>query len=211
MHYYYDFLVNLEEVAYAFYEWREDDPLLLVKKVPLVKVSNYDLKMMLSYQVQIPMEVLERYLHKTILTNSKERATMILFTSTKNHVLIEFNDQGISLLRSQLLLEDDRNVRDLAYALKETAIPYKKLQKIETRRELRIASEEKKIIEIELKTIEASKNIDQLSYYYYEWFGEIESDFESMLARCQKELKLPYNLKMHELCSLIQLSYREYS
>jgi len=44
MHYYYDVLANLEIDLWDFYEWEETDAILPIKKVPLVRVTESDIK-----------------------------------------------------------------------------------------------------------------------------------------------------------------------
>ena len=44
MHYYYDLLVNLDDVAWEFYEWEKKDNILPVKKIPFVRVNEKEFK-----------------------------------------------------------------------------------------------------------------------------------------------------------------------
>ena len=59
------------------------------------------------------------------------------------------------------------------------------------------------------KTILKDQNISKCKYLYYEWFGQISDDLEKMITTCYQELKKPYTLKIHEVASLIRLSYKE--
>ena len=40
MNYYYDIILNWNDLAYAFFEWNETDYLELMKKIPLIKVKH---------------------------------------------------------------------------------------------------------------------------------------------------------------------------
>ena len=134
---------------------------------------------------------------------------MILISSTKNSLVLELADDGKIINRSKLLIEDENNINELATTLKEISIPFKKIKQIKREREFRQALEEKNLIKIELKTLKEKENISKCAYLYYEWFGELETDLDKMIETCLQELKKPYSLKIHEIVSLIRLSYKE--
>ena len=200
MKYLNDVLLNFDEIAYEFYEWEKEDDLVRIKRVPVVCISEKDLFIFLQNKIQIDKEELS-------VCSKKEH--IIIFTSKKDHIAIEFDLEGKELFRSRLTIEDDLNVCEIAYSLKEKKLRYQTLQKICHQREMRIASKEKQLIQIELKVIEASHQIEKLSYLFYEWFDEIESHFDQMLNKCYLELQKPYSLQMHKIAHLIKLSYKE--
>ena len=39
MHYYYDLLINLDELPWEFYEWDKKDTILSVKKIPFLRIK----------------------------------------------------------------------------------------------------------------------------------------------------------------------------
>lgn len=209
MRYLNDILLNLDDVAYAFYEWRSTDNLISVKKIPVMNILEEDLFEILKYKIKLPMSFLDEYHKKTIIKGSQERATMILFANKKGNIVIEFNDEGKEIARSHLQIEDDLNAVELACTLKENKFEYQKIEKIKNNHELRIAQNEKRLIKTELKTLEAKDNIGKLSYLYFEWFSIFEENKTVMINNCLEELKKPYNSKMHEIASLIKLSYKE--
>ena len=51
MHYYYDVLANLDTTLWEFYEWEQTDPIISIKKLPLVRVSENDIITFMKYQV----------------------------------------------------------------------------------------------------------------------------------------------------------------
>lgn len=209
MQYYYNLVVNLDEVFWEFYEWENTDHLVSIKKVPFIRINSNNFKNILINEIKVDKEWLKNYINKTIIKNKKEKATMILFSTTKNCILLEFEEDGKVLYRSKLLLEDENNCNEFSYALKEINIPYKKLEKLPLRKDYRKAIEEKRIIKTELKTLQTSKNIEKCSYLFYEWFGIIENDLDYMIDYCEKELEKSYNLKIHKIAELIKLSYKE--
>ena len=129
--------------------------------------------------------------------------------ATNHSLIIEFSIDGNVLSRSKLLIEDENDINEQAKTLKEQKIPYQKEKKIETRKDFRQALQEKNLIKIELKTILKDQNISKCKYLYYEWFGQISDNLEKMITTCYQELKKPYTLKIHDVASLIRLSYKE--
>ena len=209
MHYYYDLLVNLDETSWEFYEWDKKDSIIPIKKIPIIRIKEQDFLKIYSYEGQIEEEWLKTYQKKTIIKGNVQNVTMILISSTKNSLVLELADDGKIINRSKLLIEDENNINELATTLKEISIPFKKIKQIKREREFRQALEEKNLIKIELKTLKEKENISKCAYLYYEWFGELETDLDKMIETCLQELKKPYSLKIHEIVSLIRLSYKE--
>ena len=208
MHYYYDLLVNLDEVAWEFYEWEKKDVILPIKKIPFLRINEKEFKEISAYEGKIEKNWLEPYIGKTQIKKDKSK-NLLLLSTTKNSLAIEINSTGQIISRSKLLIEDENNCNELASSLKETTIPFSSQQKIPLRSDFRQAIKEKNLIKIELKTLKETNNISKCSYLYYEWFNILEDDLSTMLENCLEELKKPYTLKIHKIASLIRLSYKE--
>ena len=208
MHYYYDLLVNLDEVAWEFYEWEKKDVILPIKKIPFLRINEKEFKEISAYEGKIEKNWLKPYIGKTQIKKDKSK-NLLLLSTTKNSLVIEINSTGQIISRSKLLIEDENNCNELASSLKETTIPFSSQQKIPLRSDFRQAIKEKNLIKIELKTLKETKNTTKCSYLYYEWFNILEDDLSTMLENCLKELKKPYTLKIHKIASLIRLSYKE--
>lgn len=208
MHYYYDLLVNLDEVAWEFYEWEKKDVILPIKKIPFLRINEKEFKEISAYEGKIEKNWLEPYIGKTQIKKDKSK-NLLLLSTTKNSLVIEINSTGQIISRSKLLIEDENNCNELASSLKETTIPFSSQQKIPLRSDFRQAIKEKNLIKIELKTLKETKNTTKCSYLYYEWFNILEDDLSTMLENCLEELKKPYTLKIHKIASLIRLSYKE--
>ncbi len=209
MHYYYDVLANLEIDLWDFYEWEETDAILPIKKVPLVRVTESDIKSFFKYNVVFDQEWIQKYLEKTIVKNSKEKLSCILFSSTKNCILLEVDGCGRTISRSRLLMEDENNCNEVAFAIKPSSVLYKIESKLKQRQELRQITAEKHLIEVELNTLRENKNQIKCSYLYYEWFGSLESNFEKMLEDMTEELKKETFAKFHQIAKIIKMSYKE--
>lgn len=208
MRYCYDLIVNLDNSFWEFYEWEEQDNLVSLKKVPLIKVSDFDLRQFLQYDVCFDEEWIKPFLGKTLLRGKKEKLSCLLFSSGRDCVVFEVNEKGCVVARSRLLITDENHCNELVASLKSEFVPYKLLNKLTCSREFRKANYEKHLIEVELDTLEASGNVSKCAFFYYEWFGFVEDNLEKMIWDCREELKKEYTIKMHEIASLILLSYK---
>lgn len=209
MQYYYDVLANLDTVYWKFYEWETTDSILAIKKIPLIRVSEKDLETMLEYNVEFDPNWIINYTKKTIIKNQKEKESCILFSSVKQNIILEITETGQVISRSLLLVEDEIECMEVALALEEEKIPFKKKEKLENFKEFRQAKKEKDMIQIELNTLKKTKNQKKCSYLYYEWFGELQEDLNKMLEKMERELKKDYTKQIHKIASLIKLSYKE--
>ncbi len=209
MQYYYDILVNFDTTLWEFYEWEEQDPIVRIKKIPLLRISEKDIRKFLSYQIEIDSQFLQKYKNKVIWKNKKEDSTCLLFSSTKHALVLEFDESGKSIFRSKLLIEDENNCNEVANSLECISIPYEIKEKLPIRHYFRQEEEEKHRITIELNTIRETGNMKKCSYLYYEYFGILENDLGKMIEDFERELQKEYNSKIHKIVKLIELSYKE--
>lgn len=209
MHFYFDLLVNLDEIMWEFYEWDKKDNIVFLKKIPILKISEKDFSAISLYNGLIESKFLEKYQNKTIIKGMKKNYTMLLLTTNKNCLVVELNKKGNIISRSKLMIEDEINCLEKAEKFKEIKLPFQKHNKIIIRKDFRQGEREKRIIRTELKTIYNNQNLLKCSYLYYEWFGILESNLEKMLNNCFKELEKPYSLKIHHISNLIKISYKE--
>ncbi len=209
MHYYYNFLINLDTCFWSYYEWEKTDNLIWIKKMPVVKISDRDIKKFLEYDISFSKDWVSSYLDKTLIKSKRTKLSCILFSSGKNSLVLEVNENGKVLSRSKLLMLDECDCNDFVSHLKSEWMEYELLDKLRYDDEFRKAIYEKHMIEVELNTLKETHNLSKCSYLYYEWFGVIESDMEKMLKNCYQELKKPYTLKIHEITELIEMSYKE--
>ena len=47
----YDVLLNFKKIAYEFYEWNNDDDIIHVKKMPIIKVDENTLNEFINYDL----------------------------------------------------------------------------------------------------------------------------------------------------------------
>ena len=118
MNYYYEVKLNFNDIAYKFYEWDKNDKLEIVKKIPIVKIKSKILKKMITNNFKIEKDFLNYISNKTLCKNNYIIKNACIFCDTKSSIAIEFDDDGKSIARSFLLLEDENSVCELSYSFK---------------------------------------------------------------------------------------------
>ena len=162
MNYYYDLILNWsEDTAFYFYEWNDTDSLELIKKIPIFKVKHKTFLDLIQNKVKIDEDTMLLIKDKTIL-GTQSLVTKIeyasLFTDGKNVIAIEFNKEGESAFYSNLLIDDELNVLEICYNLKEYTCFYEILAKKDNNHLLRQEKEAKDLITLEIKNLYQTKN-----------------------------------------------------
>lgn len=213
MNYYYDIILNWQEKqTYEFYEWNDFDNLELIKKIPLFKVKHKVFLDILENNIKVSNEFLEMIQDKTLVSTKKvfKKITYAcLFTDTKNVIALEFNDKGISICRSNLLVDDELNVLEVIYGMKETIIEYEVQDKILPSHELRQIKEAKNLILIEMNSLIEQKDLAKLKYLYYEYKHIALNDINEIYKRIINELENNFNEQTLKLYYIIKLSYHK--
>ncbi len=212
MYYYYDILLNFgdDNALYEFYEWEEKDNIDFVKKIPLFRVSGEVLKDQMKYKTKFDTELLERIKNKTILkSSSKNLENTFLICDTKSALALELNEEGEVISRSKLILGDELNLSEIMFTMKETKMNYEKLEKYQSRVELRQIEEIKKLIKCEINTLYESKNSSKLKYLYYEWFNKTCDNINTIIKEMNHVLKTTYDENLERIYQLIKMSYNK--
>lgn len=211
MNFYYDIILNWSELnAYSFYEWNDTDYLELIKKIPIFKIKHQNFINICENKVKVDKEFLESIKDKTLISgkniiNKIDYAA--LFTDSKNVIALEFNQEGISISRSKLLIDDELNLLETLYNLKETNFNYEIIENLKTNKILRQECEAKRVIALEINNLYQNKDISKLKYLYYEYKKEKTEDIESIYNTIIKDLKEELNTNILKLYYIIKLSY----
>ena len=213
MNYYYDIILNWkEDKAYEFFEWNDTDYLELIKKIPLIKIKHKVLLDIMMYNIKVDTSFLETLQDKTLVSakkNFKRIEYASLFTDGKNVIAIEFNHEGKSISRSNLLIDDELNVLEVIYGMKETTLDYEILDKLEENKDIRQVEDAKKLILLEINNLYENKEKDKLRYLYYEYKKENIEDINYIYESITNDLKTKFNQDILKLYYIIKLSYHK--
>ncbi len=207
MKYIYDIILNFNEELYEFYEWEDEDSFDYVKKIAIIKVTKDVFNDILNNKIMIDSEIVKS-LFNTCEVYTKNSVKYIeyacLFTSNSSIIAVEFNYKGISILKSDLLIDEALDIIELMKKTKPLDLNYKIIsiskKELITRKEKNMLS----FMQREIDNMYNNNNIEKLKYIYYECFNKNESNiikiYESLneyIKTFPKELydllMLPYN------------------
>lgn len=206
MNYYYDLVLNFNETAFMFYEWNENDVIELIKKIPLFSVNNKVLKDLIFNEIVVDKEFLNLIENKCELKNGTLKY-VALFASKNGAIALEFNNDGKSISRSFLQVDDEIGVTEMLYTIPLFKFDYTLGQKIKINKNLRIEEDIKKFIELEIDSLYKKGNFDKLKYLYNEWFLKDSDDLNIIYKDMKEKLKGDLTDKEMNIYNLIRLSY----
>jgi len=211
MNYYYDIILNWnEEAAYDFYEWNDTDYLELIKKIPLFRIRHKSLIDIISNKIKVNSEFLELVKDRTIISGKNLINKVMyasLFTDGKNIIAIEFNSEGYSISYSKLLIDDELNVLEISYDLRDYPLEYEIVEKLKLITNLRQEDEAKRLITLELNNLYQNKDLAKLKYLYYEYKKNTKENIEEIYKELLNTLKEDFDNNILKLYYIIKLSY----
>ena len=131
MNYIYDVLLNFQKEYYDFFDWNQNDNLYHMRKVPIIKVTNLNLKEIKNNIIKFDNLLnlinnkAERFSKNTI---SKQKYIFII--SNENECLaLKLNKNGIITHKSSLLPNEQDDIIEISKIQKITTLNYKIIKK----------------------------------------------------------------------------------
>lgn len=183
MKYIYDLILNFNDDFYDFFEWNEEDNIEYIKRIPLFKVSNKTIRDLKMNKVILASDFIENINDKCEVYMKSGIGNIeyaCLFCSNDSAIAIEFNYKGISIYKSDLIIDEALDIIDYCKKIKSIKLNYKIITESEmlfiTRKENMMIN----FIKRELRELFENKNIDKIKYLYYECFNKIETNISRM-------------------------------
>ena len=211
MNYIYDILINFnEEEIYEFYEWDKNDNIEHVRKIPIFKVRTKDFINIKKNNITVDKAFLNKIRDKTeIFTNTSidKREYCALITDGMDLIIVEFDENGCSIQKSSMLLDEYEDTLDESDLLDIVDIKFN-VTKINNDIEFktRYQKEIYKYIEKELEKLIEEKSYNKLKYLYYEWYNNKITDMTNIIKRLLDILHMDFSCKHEEFFNLIKLS-----
>lgn len=206
MNYYYDIVLNFQEKNYMFYEWEEEDIIDIIKKIPIFQVNIKTFKDLINNEINVDLEFLKSIENKTELKN-KTLKYVALFASKNGSIALEFNNEGKSIYRSFLQVDDELGTIEMLFTLPVYKLNYTILKKISISKNLRKEDNIKNFIKKEIDLLYNNKEIDKLKYLYNEWFLKDNDDILKIYNEMNKKLQDKLSDREITIYNLIRLSY----
>jgi len=183
MNYIYDIYLNFNNKLYDFFDWNKNDKLIHIKKIPIFRLSEENLKKCVHNSIKIDNVFLKNVHNKTELWDNKEKLDYCaLFSDYNDIIAINFDNNGNSYQKSFLCVDEELEILETISKLKETNIEIKITKKnnsiLKTRKQLK----DEEFIYKELKHIDTEK----LDYIYFECFGKYEKNKKIIINDIKK-------------------------
>ena len=204
----YDIVLNYERVedSYESYEWSKNDYFTYIEKIPIIRVSTKQLKEIYSSTIQLSKLLLKQIYRKTFSSIGVIPYCMLV-TDMLRVLSISFNEEGISTMKSSLLLDEEEAIIEENREMVCRNISYKVL---ETNSSLFWGTRrEKKIQKYLLKEIEKlSKNhlYDEIHYLYRE-LSSVPRKMEEEYFFLIEQVRNHFHPSCESLYEIIQFSH----
>lgn len=206
MNYISDIVLNFFELdkTVDFFEWNSNDNIIVIGKIPLFRVDSKVMNDLLKSRVSVSNEFLESILNKTYTDNSFIKYSA-LFTDLVSVIALKFNEDGLVLEKSNLLIDEEDIVIEEGEFLSCTYFNYKVVEEVYdnsflTRREKFI----RKYLLNEINNLYKDGMFDEINYLY----SEMYSDNKSIDARYKfliDDISNNYDSKYNKLFDVIEM------
>ncbi len=202
MNYIYDIILNFNEEFYDFYEWKNNDNVINVRKIPVLKVDENTYVSLRNNKVQVSMETIDSLKKNFSLYNEKIEGNIIcLITNGMSAFGVMFNNNGYLIKRSSMLFDEEEEVIDESENIKEVKIEFVKNEKQKSNNISRIVKEKQKFIKDYITSLDDELT---LKYIYYDYF-EREENRNNIKEILLSEINSKWNSKLSKLYDLTKL------
>lgn len=208
MKYVYDIILNFNEKYYDFFDWNTNDNIDYIKRIPVYKVSNRVMRDLVLNKIQIDKKIIEEIYNKCeIYTNIgiEKIEYACLFCSDDMVIGIEFNSNGKSLYKSDLIIDESIDIITYMKKNKINKINYDLIEHYKINFITRKEESKINFIKRELNDIYMNNKIYKLKYIYYECFGKNEINTSKMNMDLKKYM-LENTNKLFDLLKLTSLT-----
>lgn len=204
MTYIYDILLNFNEEYYDFYDWNKEDRIIHIKKIPIYRINDKDLKNIISSTVIFENKFLDMIKDRTevfLRHEIKNIKFCCLLCGKEKIIAVNLNENGKVIAKSDLLIDEYNEIinviEDYTYTQVNYVIENKNEDNNFTTRRLK---EKNKFVIKELDSF----TLDELEYIYYECFSENENSKQAIIKKLYE-----YN-DQEQLYKLVKIISRRY-
>ena len=211
MTYIYDVLLNFSDTEriVEFFEWNNNDSIDHIKRIPLIRISSKSLNDLINNNIVVEKEFLDKIKDLTLMyKKTKNLEYAILITDLNKVIAIEFNKEGKIIAKSGLLLDEEEEIIDESYDLKEEKLNYKIETKINNNIFLtREEQKKQRYLLLELDNIVKENNRNKLNFLYQEIFLKDKLTFEEKYLKLKEDIEKNYTSKYNNLYETVRLTY----
>lgn len=210
MNYIYDIVLNFNSYSNCleFYEWLKGDKLDYIEKIPIIKINSMQLEDILFKRIKINDNLLDKIYNKTITSTGVINYSLLVTDSNK--VLgLKFNNKGLLVEKSNLLLDEEEAVLE---EINDLDMEYFDYEVIEDNKEMLFLTRYERLIREsllkELNNLYDNKMYDEIEYLYYEIFNE-NCSIQNKYKKLINNIRDNFNYKFISLYRVIELSIKK--
>lgn len=202
MNFIYDIVLNFNKSYYDFFEWNKKDSIINIKKIPLFLVDNDTFFSIKYNKVTVSNNFINNIKDKTFTYSRLKLGPSCLISNGKEVIGVLFNDNGLVIKKSSLLLDEEEEVLNeiINYNIYKIEIIKNKKRKIDNIN--RIEKEKKDFL---IKYITKEENSANLRYLYYDFFEKEEIDDIKIKNLLLKEIKSNWNKKLDNFYDTVKI------
>lgn len=205
MNYIYDIVLNFNNNYYDFFEWKKNDKIINVKKIPVFKVSDGDIYSFKYNDVKVDKEFLNRICDLTTFYNRKSNYKyMCLLSNSNESIGVLFDDDGNLLKRSSMILDEEDEVNEEVCMNDITKFKYLKNIHKDISFVSRIDNDKRNYLLSYINKLDANLDSCLLKYIYYDYFELDESDSKKIKDVLLNSL-INDEINMEKLYSLVRI------
>ena len=211
MTYVYDIVLNFNSDLFEFYEWKNDDIVLHIKRINLILVNSKSYNEILDNIVVFNNDFLISIFNRCEYYTNRNVKTIpyaVLLTDSYRVIAIILDKKGKTIKYSSLLLDEEEEVLETCHNVVETKLKYH-IETEKNKNDFQTRDERKIITYIKNDLIQNYQkgDINKLKYLYYEYFNKQSDNIEQIYQDLLFELKKGINKRHYDLYTLIKLSY----
>ena len=211
MTYIYDVLLNFSDTEriVEFFEWNNNDSIDHIKRIPLIRISSNAFNELINNNIVVEKEFLDKIQDSTwMYKKTKNLEYAVLITDLNKVIAFEFNKEGKIIAKSGLLLDEEEEIIEESYDLKEEKLNYKIESKINNNIFLtREEQKKQKYLLLELDNIVKENNKNKLNFLYHEIFLKDKLTFEEKYLKLKEDIEKNYTSKYNNLNEIVRLTY----
>lgn len=211
MTYIYDVLLNFSDTEriVEFFEWNNNDSIDHIKRIPLIRISSNAFNELINNNIVVEKEFLDKIQDSTwMYKKTKNLEYAVLITDLNKVIAFEFNKEGKIIAKSGLLLDEEEEIIEESYDLKEEKLNYKIESKINNNIFLtREEQKKQKYLLLELDNIVKENNKNKLNFLYHEIFLKDKLTFEEKYLKLKEDIEKNYTTKYNNLYEIVRLTY----
>jgi len=185
MDYIYDIVLNFQSNYYDFFEWKQNDKIINIKKIPVYSINNENYLNLKYNDVILDIKNIPKQIKMFLVTNGIEVMGILL------------DNKGRVIKRSSLIFDEADEVLEEKDSIKPLSIKYKKNIKKNYKLNSRIEIEKIKFLENYFNNLNKIEDEYLLKYIYYDIYNLEENNinkvYENLKELINEDLNTIYN------------------